>query len=48
MKKQQDSYGADLQDLGNASGKARLVYLFPMEIKILVSGQRRAVSISLK
>ena len=41
-------YGADLWDLGNGNGKARLVYLFPMEMKILVSGQRRAVSISLK
>lgn len=41
-------YGTDLWDLGNGNGKARLVYLFPMEMKILVSGQRRAVSISLK
>lgn len=44
----EDSYWVDLWDLGNGGGKTELVCSFPKEMKILVSGQRRAVSISLR
>ena len=44
----EDSYWADLWDLGHGGGKTELVCSFPKEMKILVSGQRRAVSIRLR